>query len=207
MAKMLKHGEYLQIPLPKNLGFAYGRYLDLTKLFPPPEPPRLPDLVKIFEYRTDSESFDFGLLERSDFLMQPQFVTGLPGTIRKGRWRVLNLKPNTVDTFVPHFRRHEDWVSDSPSENWYYCVDASSQKKFKSTYEDVKHLSELAADGAELIEIRIAMTFLIKDGKNVREYFDLEEYFERSIFDDVSGTPPYYRLPVEIRDRALNYAL
>jgi hypothetical protein len=58
MARPLKHGDILQIPLPNNLGFAYGRYLDLEELFPPLEPPRLSDLIKVFNYKTPTKEPD-----------------------------------------------------------------------------------------------------------------------------------------------------
>lgn len=202
MAKRLRHGDFLQIPLPKDLGFAYGRYIDLVKLLGSPD---LPDLIKIYNYKTDSVSYDFKKLESSEYLIQPQLVTGLPPTIRKGIWRILDEKSNLEDNSIPHFSRHEDWVSDDFNENWYYCIDASSQKKVKSNYENVKHLPTLAADGTGIIEIKIAMTYLIKEGKKVEDYFDLEEYYEKATFDEVKEMPKYYLLPKETRDKALNY--
>jgi hypothetical protein len=204
MAKRLKHGDILQIPLPKNLGFAYGRYIDLEKLFPPPEPPRLSDLIKIFNYKTQTKEFDFEKVGSSGYLMQPQLVSGLPPTIKKGIWHILDEKASSEDNLIPHFSRHEDWISDNINDNWYYCIDANSQKKVKSTFEDVKHLSRLEADGTGIIEIKIAMTFLIQEGKRIEDYFDLDEYYEKATFEEVKATPPYYLLPKEIRDKALN---
>ncbi|WP_209332745.1 Imm26 family immunity protein [Lunatimonas salinarum] len=204
MAKRLKHGDIIQIPLPKNLGFAYGRYLDLEELFPPPEPPRLSDLIKIFNYKTPTNEYNLKEMESSGYLMQSLLVSGLPPTIKKGIWHILDEKAFSEDNRIPHFSRHEDWISDDINENWYYCIDANSQKKVKSTYEDVKHLSRLAADGTGIIELKIAMTFLIQEGKRIEDYFDLDEYYEKATFEAVKATPPYYLLPKEIRDKALN---
>ena len=197
MRKRLKNGDILQIPLPENLGFAYAQYIDLAKIFPDVS---LPDLVKVFDYKTDTDQYDFQVLESCDYLIAPLLVSGLPPTIRKGLWRILDERPNNDDFIIPHFSRHEDWVSE---DDWYYCIDADSSKKIKSTYDQVKHLSPLAADGTGLIEVEIAMTYLIKEGKNVEDYFELEEYYEKVTFEKVKNTPPYYSLPKDSRDFAM----
>ena len=197
MGKKLKTGDILQIPLPMNLGFAYARYINLVEQLPNSD---LPDLLKVLDYKTKSEEYNFEELENQDYLIAPILVSGLPPTIRKGIWKVLDEKTSVQDYNIPHFSRHEDWVSD---DSWYYCVDADSSKKVRTTLERVKHLSPLAADGTGIIEIEIAMTFLIKEGKRVEYYFDLEEYFETVTYEKVKATPPYYSLPKEIRDKAV----
>ncbi|PTB96642.1 hypothetical protein C9994_06505 [Marivirga lumbricoides] len=79
----------------------------------------------------------------------------------------------------------------------------TQQKKIRTTYDKVKHLSPLAADGTGVIEIEIAMTYMLKEGKRIEDYFDLEEYYEKATLEKVVSTPPYYSLPKEIRDKAI----
>lgn len=198
MGKKLKDGDVLQIPLPNNLGFAYAKYIDVTKIIPDSS---FPDLIQVFDYITDTEKYDFEELENRDYLLSPLLVSGLPPTIRKGIWKIQDYSLSNESFIIPHFSRHEDWVSD---DSWYYCVDADSSKKTKTTYEKVKHLSPLAADGTGIIEIEIAMTYLLKEGRKVEDYFDLEEYFETSTYEKVKATPPYYSLPTETRDKVLD---
>ncbi|MEM0941283.1 MAG: Imm26 family immunity protein [Bacteroidota bacterium] len=198
MGKRLKDGAILQILLPKNLGFGYARYVDLTKVVPSSS---FPDLIRVFNYRTETEECNLEELENYDYLIAPLFVSGLPPTIRKGIWKILDYELSNEGFIIPHFSRHEDWVSE---DSWYYCIDADSSKKVETTLEKVKHLSPLAADGTGIIEIEIAMTFLIRDGEKVEDYFDLEEYFETSTYEKVQATPPYYSLPKETRDKVLD---
>ncbi len=111
----LKNGDILQIPLPKDLGFAYARYIDLLKIVPKPG---LPDLVKVFDYKTEDEQYNFEELQNSDYLIAPLLVTGLPPTIRKGLWNILKEKVTKDDFEIPHFSRHEDWAPGSPDDNY-----------------------------------------------------------------------------------------
>ncbi|PTB96643.1 hypothetical protein C9994_06510 [Marivirga lumbricoides] len=117
------NGAILQIPLIKKLGYAYAKYINLLKIASSPD---LPDLIKVFDYKTETEEYNLQELEAQDYLIAPLLVSGLPPTIRKGLWRILDDKATNEDTTVPHFSRHEDWVSD---DDWYYCLDADSTKK------------------------------------------------------------------------------
>lgn len=200
MRKRLKSGDLLQIPLPNNMGFAYAKYLDLVKEI---STDGLPNLIKVYDYKTNDENYNFSVLENSEFLIAPLFVTGLPPTVRKGIWKILDENPSIENFSVPHFSRHEDWARGNPDDNWYYCIDADIEKKTRTKKENVQHLSPLAADGTGIIEIRIAMTFLIKEGEKVEDYFALEEYYEKSTYRKVTNTPPYYSLPKDTRDFAL----
>ena len=105
MANKLKNGDILQILLPKNIGFAYAKYIDLVELLPTPS---FPDLIKVFDYNTESDKYDFEVLENSDYLIAPLLVSGLRPTIKKGIWKILEDKTSKEDFNIPHFSRHED---------------------------------------------------------------------------------------------------
>jgi len=201
----LETGSILQIPLPKDLGFAYAKYIDLSKIN---SSISFPDMIRVFNYRTENENYDLSLMKIHDYIIAPKLVSGLPPTIRKGFWKIIG-KGELIDQDmdIPHFSRNEDWSEVDPDkqdkDKWYYCVDADSSKKIKSVFENVKHLTLLSAIGSGVLETEIAMAFLMKEGKNVEKYFELDEFYERMAFKRLKESLPYYELSVEVRDKAM----
>lgn len=195
----------LQITLPKQLGFAYAKFIDLRKIVPACG---LSQLVKIYNYKTEDESYDLAEMLKQYYLLQPRFALALPPTITSGIWKIIEKSEVTEqDLNIPHFSRNEDWgqvyLSKKDKAKWYYCIDASIHKKIKTSFENVQHLAALEGTGTGVLEIEIAMAFLMKEGKKVEDYFELKEYYEKSTYESLQLTPPYYELPKDMRDKAI----
>jgi hypothetical protein len=135
-------------------------------------------------------------------------AAGLPPTIRQGIWKIIDRgEINEEDMTIPHFSRNEDWVHRDlklkNKDEWFYCMDADINKKKKTDYEAIKHLSLLSATGTGVLEVEIAMAFLIKEGKKVEDYFELKEYYETAPYERLKAMPAYYNLPKNMRDKAI----
>ncbi|PZR35560.1 MAG: hypothetical protein DI538_14965 [Azospira oryzae] len=200
--KRLKSGDVLQIPLPKKMGYAYAKYIDLSKIDPSIS---FPDMIRVFDYRTESAGYDFEYMKHQDYIIAPKLVAGLPLTIKQQIWKIIeHLNLDDSDRIIPHFSRNEDWNQSDPvkqgKDKWYYCLNADISRKNKTTYEKIEHLTLLSAIGTGVLETEVAMAFLIKEGKKVSEYFDLSEFYEKVIYQRLVSGTPYFRLPKESRD-------
>jgi hypothetical protein len=198
--KKLTTGSLLQIKLPKELGFAYGKYIDLLSL---DRSFRYPNLLRVYNYRS-GDTYDIDKLGKSDLLFSPLMVAGVPEVLKKGDWKIIGTAEVQPHEFaIPHFKVSEEVMTEA-KESWFYVVNMDKFKnKIPATYEQVKHLELLRATGAELLPTKIAMGLLQAEGKNIQEYFELTEYFERLFYHEVIDTQPYYLQPKEIRGHAL----
>lgn len=47
------------------------------------------------------------------------------------------------------------------------------------------------------------MALLRDEGKNIDDYFEVEQYFEKKYYQEVMEIEPFYRQPIEIRGKAI----
>lgn len=193
--KKIKTGDVCQIILPKELGFAYAKYIDLQEIN---ENYRYPSLVRIFNIRTDDWNINIKQLDNYDLLFSPLLIAGIEPAIKAGDWRIIgNLLLRDDEKKIPNYKLNENG-------KWFYVIDADKFiGKKESKFDSVKHLETLSATGASLLPTKIAMAFLRDEGKRVDDYFDLEDYFERIYLEEVNTTPAYYKQSVEIRGKAV----
>jgi hypothetical protein len=90
------------------------------------------------------------------------------------------------------------------STEWFYVLDADKfSKRVRSEPENVRHLEKLEAIGSAMLPTKISMALLLVEGKPIEEYFELEEYFEKEFFNQITSTPAYYKLPKNMKGQAL----
>jgi hypothetical protein len=196
--RKVKSGDILQIPLPNELGFAYAKLINLLEI---DTNARYPTLINIYNYRSEGLDLPVEDIVGMDLILCPLLVAGILPAINKWGWKVIgNVKPKDVDLQIPDYKLGEP--EENPN-NWYYLKDADISKKIKSQYGKVKHLETIGAKGSELINTKIAMALLRNEGKNLEEYFKLEQYFEKKYYQEVMDIEPYYKQPIEIRGKAI----
>lgn len=205
MAKpKVRNGDVLEIPLPKGLGFAYAKYIDLTQ---DNSSSRYPCLVQVYNFRATERLVSIDNLEDIDLLFSPLLVGGVPPTVSKGKWKVVgNFPVSEIDNHIPDFKLHEPPVltNDEDAEEWFYVVNADISKKNKSEYSNVKHLETLGAIGSDLLPIKVAMGLIKSEGENILDYFELEEFAEKVYFNQVQNTPLFFELPDGKKGKALS---
>lgn len=200
MEKMkFKSGDIVRIPLPKKLGFAYAQCIDLLELN---KNARYPVLIRVFNYRSDVELKSVESLANRELILSPLLVAGINQVLSKGIWKIIgNITVKDEDKIIPHYKKPEPNEL-NPSE-WYYLVDADVLKKMKSNEENVRHLEMIGAVGGELVATKIAMALIQDEGKNIGDYFELKEYFERVFYQAVTSIPAYYKMPEKMRGKAI----
>lgn len=196
--KNISTGDLLQIPLWGNLGYAYAKYIDLSKYS------NMPTLIKVFEYWTQSKGFEESMIEQSKYLVQPMLVAGINPILREKKWEVvgkLNLKAD--DREIPHFRSHEPrWEEESNAKEWCYIEDCNVDKRVITAFENIKHLERYAAQGTGNIEIKVTMQIIKKENLNVSDYFDMKDETVEYQYGIVQDTPLLSELPEVLHGRA-----
>lgn len=200
----LKTGDIFEIPLPSELGFSYGLFVDLKDVI---MDPTYPHMLKIFDFRSEKNSqVDISLLDINELILGSVLIGGLPPTVKKGIWKQVGKKTLKInEILIPHYKDIEpSWaMKQSEIKSWFYIEEVNSQKKIKSTYDQVKHLDFFSAIGTEALQTKIAMAFLLKEGKKIEDFFALKEYFEIRIFEELVSKPLYCNLPKNLKGRAL----
>jgi hypothetical protein len=136
-------------------------------------------------------------------ILCPLLIAGIsPAISKKVGWEFIqNIPVEDYEIDIPHYKRPEP--DEENVKEWYYLINADISKKVKSSYEKVKHLETIGAIGSELVGTKIAMALLQDEGKNIKEYFKLEEYFEKEFYKQVTSITPYYKLPENMKGKAL----
>jgi hypothetical protein len=199
----LKNGDVLQIPLPKKLGFANAKHIDLLELNPSN---RYPTLIRVYNKRFLHPDVAITNLEKLGLLLSPLLIAGIQPTVSNGEWKIIgNLPLTNEEKHIPHYKYLAPPKAYNPEDekDWYYLIDADIKKKVNSTYGKIKHLESIGATGAALVGTKLAMAFLKDEGKNIEDFFDLNEHFEKTYFEEVTQIDAYYKQPKYMQGKAL----
>lgn len=178
--RKIKSGDIVSIPLVKDLGFAFAHYFDVNKM----GNGSYPDLIRIFNFHTSNINFDVDILVDLDLLMPPIFVAGINVAIRKNNWTIVGNCENKLDIKSLYFKSYEPlWLRQNEAKRWYKINGISSENKQEYPYEKIKHLEDFAAIGTGTIEYRVAMRFIISEGKNINDYFNIENDRVKLLYD------------------------
>lgn len=171
--KRLVTGSIVCIPLLKNLGYAYAKYIDMLKVKPNSS---YPDLLKVYAKRTQERVRDIALLNLDTYLISPILVAGLRPTLREGLWEKIGKIPiGQEDNVIPDFKQGGSSDPDNEPGKWYLIRDGDIRTKVSRAYDKVKYLQPIGAAGTGNIEIRLTMYFLLKEGRRIEDHFDLKD--------------------------------
>ncbi|MCD9018422.1 immunity 26/phosphotriesterase HocA family protein [Parachryseolinea silvisoli] len=171
--KRLVQGSVVSIPLFGNLGYAYAKYIDLSKI---DSKISVPDIIKVYNFHLREVDVDLVALASSKYLLSPMIVAGLRPTLREGKW--LNIGNVDVDNFdleLPDFKDGNTTYDEIAKQEWFIVRDASLVKRERSTYDKVKYLQPYVGLGTGTIEIRLSMYVILRRKENVEDYFDLND--------------------------------
>jgi hypothetical protein len=199
--KRIKSGDIIQIPLPKDFGFAYAKYINLIEFSPQSN---YPDLIRVYDFVSKLPVIDINELKDRDFLFSPILVGGLAPTIKNRIWKIVgHLTLSDNDNVIPHYKVSEPIGElEENAKRWYYVVDGNINKKYAAPIGNVQHLEYLGAIGTDYLGTKIAMEYLKKCKKDIKDYFDLKEYHEKFIYNRIINKPLYSEINKELRDVA-----
>jgi len=198
--KRIRTGDIVKIPLWGSFGYAYARYIDISK-FPSVS---YPSLIEVYEYWTKTQNFEFDHLIKSNFLVQPILVLGINPTLRNGFWEIVKRTDMNIAAIeLPHFRSHEPrWDVEENAKEWCYIRDCDSTNRVKTSYDNVKHLESGGAKGTGNIEIYLTMQVMKKEEINIEDHFDLNDETFRYQYNVAMKSPLVSEIPLELYGRA-----
>ena len=206
MAKRLKSGHILRIPLWHGWGFAYAKYLNVIGVAGNQS---YPDIVKIFDCRSPTdEAIDLAKLHT--YLMQPILFAGRLPTMRQSPWSIVGALPLLPeDSELPDLRVPESTIADrmiiyqQPRTGaTLYTKNLDLRPQFETSIRNVEHLGFLSARGSGLIEISATMSFMLQEGTHPGDYFDLTDPRDKYEYQLVKSRPLANRISPHLYGRA-----
>lgn len=206
MAKRLKSGHVLRIPLMHNFGFAYAKYLNINNIH---QNQSYPDLIKVFDYRSPiDEEINFSLLNR--YIMQPILLAGRLSIIRENRWQVVGELPITLedkelpDLRVPEWSINDRMSTPQPPKHGatLYTKNLILRPNYETAISNVEHLEFLSAYPCDMIEASVTMCFMIKEAIVVSKFFDLQNENDRYIYSIYNNRPLANNIPAHLYGKA-----
>lgn len=171
--KKLLNGSVLIIPLVNGMGFAYAKYLDLTRF---KGRSIFPDAIKVFDYRTVAQTNDVERIARTRYLLEPIAVAGLRPTLREGFWTVIGYSELREDErVIPDFKGGNSTLDEIKKGDWFLHKEATTSNPIRCRYEEVKYLQPFAAISSANIELLLTMYHIINEDLKIADFFDLRD--------------------------------
>ena len=141
-------------------------------------------------------------------LVGPLFVVDILWAIRNKKYKIKGeVSLRDYEKRLPAFRRFSAMVFnkvhyyENEATNWSYFENGTPFKWISSNYEEVKHLEDNTALGHQDIEMRLSMEILHRSGKNIKEYYKLEDWLELSLYNNMLYKTPFNEVPNNLKGR------
>ncbi|SFU60070.1 hypothetical protein SAMN05216480_10967 [Pustulibacterium marinum] len=144
---------------------------------------------------------------KSEPLTGPLFVDDIVWLIRKNIYKIKGDVPlKSYEKRIPAFRGFAAMVFkvhyyEDEATHWDYFERGTPFKRFETTYDKVKHLEDNVAHDFEAIEMRLSMEILHRSGKNVKDYYKLEDWRELSLYNNMIYKTPFTEVPDDMKGK------
>lgn len=203
--KQLKSGTIIRVKLEHNLGFVYGKVINLVELLNAKQ--NVDELVRFYNYVTiKPDKDDLINLQDKDLLVGPLFVLDLKPVIKNSTWEEVGfVGPRKEELIIPDFKETRPITAFDEEEatGWGYIRGLHVNGRVSSSWEKVKHLNLFKYSSHDLITRRLTMEHLRQTGKKIEDYYELKEWEETSVYKNMKYTSVYSSVPREIRGRAI----
>jgi hypothetical protein len=194
----VRSGDVYQLNLPNNLGYCYVKSINLAEFVAHNQ---YATIVFCYNIRSLVSLQSLSEITDKELILCPLLISGILPAIKNGSWKFIGNEPiNKQDLILPEYKRGEP---DDAPKSWYYIPNLDVLEKVESDFESVKHLETFGATGSELVSTKIAMALLQDEGKNIKEYFDLNEFYINYYYNEVTSITPYYKQPQYMRGKAV----
>jgi hypothetical protein len=192
-------GDIFAIPLPNGLGFAFAKGIFLPDIS---SGTNYPVMIRVYNYRSEDGSVNLVELKNTPLILSPLLIAGINEVLSREIWKIVgNIPLEEVDKIVPDYKT-DSVINKEGHREWFYVSNASIETKKKLQHEKLKHLESLGAAGASLVNTKIAMALLKDEGKDLSNYFELREFFEKEYHNEVIEIEAYYKQPKTNRGKA-----
>ncbi len=205
---ILKSGNVIQIKLNHNLGYIYAKVVNMCDFSEYDLSNTFHLIIYPYNYVLISEE-DYSEEDfiNSEPLTGPLFVDDILWAIRKNIYKIKGeVLLNEYEKRIPAFRGFGAMVFkvhyyEDEATHWDYFENGSPRKRFEATYDQVKHLEGNVALAHEDIEMRLSMEVLYRSGKNIKDFYTLEDWRELSLFNNMLFKTPFNQVPDDLKGR------
>lgn len=206
--KTLNSGTVIQITLNHNLGYTFIKVVNMCDFSEYDLSTTAHLIVYSYDYIIQKEE-DY---REEDFLKTepltgPLFVDDILWAIRKKIYKVRGeVELRSYEKRLPAFRGFSAMVFkvhyyEDEATSWNYFENGSPFKRIATEYEKVKHLEDNDAFSYDFIERRLSMEFLNRSGKNIKEFYKLEDWEELCVYYNMLYKIPFNEVPDELKGR------
>ena len=180
-------GKIFRLPLDFNLGYAYCLTLDYTDI--DPFNGRIAMVYDLID-KEKKDTIDFNQLTQYPTIVGPHPMVKFPNSRGKDAWKFIGkikLKTIPLIRFKYHLRAtlEKDWTKLSC---WRVTgIDFESSDKCVD-YEKIRHLEDPVIYSKNSLILRATMYYIIRSNQKVSNYYNLNEFFEKSIFIETVNT-------------------
>lgn len=206
--KILDSGTVIQITLNNNIGYIFAKVVNMCDFSEYDLSNTFHLIIYPYNYIIEKEE-DYKEEEfiKSEPLTGPLFVDDILWAIRKKIYKIkCEVSLQDYEIIIPAFRSFSAMVFkpvyyEDEATSWSYFEGGSSRKYFTANYDNVKHLEGNTALGYEAIEMRLSMEILHRSGKNIKDYYKLEDWEELSLYNNMLYKTPFNEVPDEFKGR------
>ena len=180
-------GKIFRLPLDYDLGYAYCQTLDYTDI--DPFNGRIAMVYDLID-KEKRENVDFNKLTQRPTIVGAHPMIKFPNSRGKDAWKLLGkvkLKIIPLIQFKYHLRAtmEKDWTKLTC---WRITGIGFESSNECVNYEKIRHLEIPVLYGKDSLIIRTTMYYLIKNNQKVSNFYNLKEFFERTIFIETVNT-------------------
>lgn len=205
-------GKIFRFALDHNQGFAYCEFVDFSDIFS--FDGRLLYVFDLIEKEINN-SIDVNYIKKHKILFGPVPLVKAPTLQSKEVKLALIGKAENINSAMPTFKYtlaptvKKDWTKlngDWHRNTWSLDRGKAGHSGLSEplSYEEVRYFEEAVLHTLKGVVIRTTMIVLIKQGKDVKDFYDLQDFYLRGLFIRVANTSfdkaAAKRLLLEIND-------
>lgn len=204
----VKSGLVVAIPLNYGFGYIYGKVVDLCDFSEIDLSNTFHFLIYTYNYITNSiDEFSIDEFNKSQPFVGGVYVMDLEPVVKKNIWTALN------DTYlkdyerkVPDFRGFSSNVFavhkyEKDADRWNYFEKGRPLKRITATYDEVKHLESSTALSHDLIEKRLSMEYMHRQGLSVDAKYGLEVWDDLVVYYNMLYTKRFNEVSDDLKGK------
>ncbi len=203
-------GTIVGIKLNHNLGYIFAKIVDLTEYSEI-------DLSKTFHFviypynyiEQKISNFDINLFTDAKPLTGSLFVMDIEAAIKKGIWQNMGISLlSNYEKNVPAFRNFNSTILavhkyEKDANSWRYFEKGTPYQWITAEYSSIKHLENSTCLSHDLIEKRLSMEILHRNGKKIEDFYKLEKWEDLCVYYNMLYTTPFNEIQDDIKGKVV----
>lgn len=175
------HGNVFEIPLLKELGFAYVRLINPDLLLGKSTSSILVEVFNCIEKNPSNDRFEISLLTEVGFIMPPLIMLPFTISLKKYGWRLVGNVPVEEGYIIPDYALCSNKTLGKPERyslySWEIVKNLGLDRPHrKTTFLECNGLGIYQHLSCDLIVVRITMEWMKLQEMRIRDYFDKDDF-------------------------------